>query len=75
MATAIDKMKDFKVIPPQIPGTLVDAVNSQTNDLSSINQGVKDFLDKDMKVDTDDLTKEDTQQKILNTLGGFFVNL
>lgn len=75
MATAIDKMKDFKVIPPQIPGTLVDAVNSQTNDLSSINQGVKDFLDKDMKLDTNDLTKEDTQQKILNTLGGFFVNL
>lgn len=75
MATALDNMKDFKVIPPQIPGTLVDAVNSQTNDLSSINQGVKDFLDKDMKVDTDDLTKEDTQQKILNTLGGFFVNL
>ena len=75
MATAIDKMKDFKVIPPQIPGTLVDAVNSQTNDLSSINQGVKDFLDKDMKLDTDKLTKEDTQQKILTTLGGFFVNL
>jgi len=75
MATAIDKMKDFKVIPPQIPGTLVDAVNSQTNDLSAINQGVKDFLDKDMKLDTDKLTKEDTQQKILTTLGGFFVNL
>lgn len=75
MATAMDKMKDFKVIPPQIPGTLVDAVNSQTNDLSSINQGVKDFLDKDMKLDTDKLTKEDTQQKILTTLGGFFVNL
>lgn len=75
MATAIDKMKDFKVIPPQIPGTLVDAVNSQTNDLSAINQGVKDFLDKDMKLDTDKLTKEETQQKILTTLGGFFVNL
>lgn len=75
MATAMDKMKDFKVIPPQIPGTLVDAVNSQSNSLDDINQGMTNLLNKPTTIDDlDKVNKETTQQQILDKLGGFFVN-
>ena len=74
MATAMEAMKDFKVTPPQIPGTLVDAVNSQSASLGEINKGVKDFLNKDLSVDVDDVSQEATQLQILNQLKGYFIN-
>lgn len=75
MASAMDSMRDFKIIPPQIPGTLVDAVNTQSQSLDDINRGVSNLLNKPNKIDDlDKVNKEATQQQILDKLGGFFVN-